>query len=151
MQIKVVHPEIRGGSLSWSPLRAPRATVRPNEVELHHPAGGPIAYTDIHLMSVVATERAETPDLLLFGRDTRRPFVVSTLEIRGPDLGSTAESTGDQIARHVLLAARRQNADLAVDQATLQFLDGEAAQTLSRDLTALATALGEILRTAGRI
>jgi hypothetical protein len=149
-QVKVITPELRSGTLAFSPHRVQGLSSPDGQrLNLHHHAAGTIEIKDLLFLSVVGIDKQpENPQVMLFIRGTKRPFLLESSQISYGELPFQLASRNLERLRDLIRWLVKANPDLTIDRATLNFVKGGEAVALDRDITALATSVGDILRAA---
>ena len=149
-QVKVITPELQSGTLAFSPHRIQGLSSPDGKrLNLHHHAAGTIEIEDLIFLSVVGIDKQpENPQVMLFIRGIKRPFLLESSEISYAELPFQLSRLNLERLRDLVRWLVQANPALTIDRATLNFVKGGQAVPLDRDITALATTVGDILRAA---
>ena len=126
-QVKVITPELQSGTLAFSP-HSVQGLSSPDgkRLNLHHHAAGTIDIEDLIFLSVVGIDQQpENPQVMLFIRDVKRPFLLrkQRYQLRRAAVPAQPDSTLERL-RDLVRWLVQANPDLTIDRATLRFRQG---------------------------
>lgn len=144
MKVKVFEPKLAGSSLTFSPLPLSRLTRGESGLDLHHRDAGETPFEELRFVSAFSTAQQghQEPQLLLFLKGQRRPFLIDANKISFAEFPLERSATVVPQLRDFLLFLYRVNPLIAVDRGTYEFLLGRSPAVLEREVGALATSLG---------